>query len=292
MKKILGLLTLSLGVSTILVGCGSDEASASGVDSETEITVVSREDGSGTRGAFIEIFGVQVKDDEGNKVDETYDEAVIANKTSIVMTNVANDPNAIGYISLGSLNDTVKALQIEGVEASIENIQNGSYEVFREFNITYTDDLSELGQDFISFMLSTQGQEVISDSYIGVEGEAYDYETTLIEDKLIVAGSSSVSPAMEKLKEAYELLNTNATIEIQTTDSTSGVNATIDGTCDIGMASRSLKDEELEQVNGEVIALDGLAVVVNNDNVHVDSLSKEQVRSIFTGETTIWENLE
>lgn len=256
--------------------------------SDAAITVVSREDGSGTRGAFIELFGVEEKDADGNKVDHTTEEASITNNTAVMMSTVAGDPYAIGYISLGSLNDTVKALKIEGVEATAENIKAGEYKVSRPFNIATKGEVSEVAQDFINFIMSLDGQAVIEENgYIPVDDIA-DFTTSEAEGKIVVAGSSSVTPVMEKLKEAYLTVNANAEIEVQQSDSTTGMTSAIDGICDIGMASRALKDTELEAgLTPTVIAMDGIAVVVNNDNPAED-LTVDQVKSIFTGETTVW----
>ena len=251
------------------------------------ITVISREDGSGTRGAFIELFGVQ----DSDKVDQTTAGAEITNSTSVMMTSVAGDPNAIGYISLGSLNDTVKAARIDGAAATVENIKNGSYGISRPFNIAVTETVSELGQDFIDFIMSTDGQDVIEKSgYIRID-DTKAYSGTAPSGKIIVAGSSSVSPVMEKLVEAYQAINSGAEIELQTSDSSTGMKSAIDGVCDIGMASRELKDSEIESGLTEItIAMDGIAIIVNNESANED-LTKEQVRQIFTGEVTRWSEI-
>ncbi len=279
-----------VGVMTMgLTVCG---VSADGdFDSSEDITVVSREDGSGTRGAFIELFGVQEEQD-GEKVDMTTEEANITNSTSVMMTTVADDEYAIGYISLGSLDDSVKAVKIDGAEASVEDINDGTYKIYRPFNIATKGDVSEAAQDFINYIMSKDGQAVIEENkYISV-GEPEEYKSNGAEGKVVVAGSSSVSPVMEKLKEAYEKVNDKVEIEIQTSDSTTGMQNTIDGICDIGMASRELKDSETEAgLTATVIANDGIAVVVNNDNP-IDELTSDQVKSVFTGETTTWADLE
>ena len=255
------------------------------------ITVVSREDGSGTRGAFIELFGVEEKDADGNKVDNTTEEAEITNNTAVMMSNVAGDVDAIGYISLGSLNDSVKAVKIDGVEATAENIKSGEYKVSRPFNIATNGEVSDVAQDFIDYILSPEGQAVIEENgYISID-DVKDAESTQPEGKVVVAGSSSVTPVMEKLKEAYAEVNPNAEIEIQQSDSTTGMTSAIDGICDIGMASRELKDEELEAgLTSTTIANDGIAIIVNNDNP-TDDLSVDQVKSIYVGETTTWGDL-
>lgn len=256
-----------------------------------EISVISREDGSGTRGAFIELFGIEEKQGD-EKVDMTTEEASITNSTSVMMTTVAGDENAIGYISLGSLNDTVKAVKIDGAEASAENVADDTYKVSRPFNIVTGAEVSETAQDFINFIMSQEGQQIVEDNgYIKADTEAAAYETMNPSGKVVVAGSSSVAPVMEKLKEAYEAVNKSVTVEVQTNDSTTGVNYTVEGVCDIGMASRELKEEEVEKgVNALVIARDGIAVVVNTAN-DMEDLSSEQVKAIFTGEITEWEDL-
>ena len=259
--------------------------------SSDPITVVSREDGSGTRGAFIELFGVEEKDADGNKVDNTTEEAEITNNTAVMMSTVAGDVDAIGYISLGSLNDSVKAVKIDGVEATAENIKSGEYKVSRPFNIATNGEVSDVAQDFIDYILSPEGQAVIEENgYISID-DVKDAESTQPEGKVVVAGSSSVTPVMEKLKEAYAEVNPNAEIEIQQSDSTTGMTSAIDGICDIGMVSRELKDEELEAgLTSTTIANDGIAIIVNNDNP-TDDLSVDQVKSIYVGETTTWGDL-
>lgn len=268
------------------------EEETSDFDVSNDITVVSREDGSGTRGAFIELFGVEEKDADGNKVDMTTEEATISNSTSVVMTTVAGDDYAIGYISLGSLNDTVKALKIDGSEATVANIKSGTYKIARPFNIATKGDVSEVAQDFIDYIMSADGQAVVEDNgYISVSENAA-YAGSKPAGKIVIAGSSSVSPVMEKLKEAYLAINTNAEIEVQTSDSTTGMTSAIDGICDIGMASRELKDSELESgLTNMVIAMDGIAVVVNKNN-SFDELSSDQVKSIYTGETLAWDEVK
>lgn len=267
-------------------------ASAADFDTAAEISVFSREDGSGTRGAFIELFGIEQKDADGNKVDMTTEEAAITNSTSVMMTSVANDEYAIGYISLGSLNDTVKAVSIDGAAPSVDTVKDGSYKVVRPFNIVVKEDtLTAVDQDFINYILSADGQAVVSENgYIALDTQEA-FESDLSEGKIVVGGSSSVSPVMEKLAEAYQEINTNAEIEIQTTDSSTGVSSTLDGTYNIGMASRELKDTETEQGAAAVkIADDGIAVIVNNDNPASD-LSSDQVLAVYTGEVTTWAEL-
>lgn len=252
------------------------------------LPLFSREDGSGTRGAFIELFGIE-EEVEGEKVDMTTEEAQITNNTSVMLTTVAGDEYAIGYVSLGSLDDSVKALKIDGAEATAENVKSGTYKVSRPFNIATKEGAdNEVANDFITFIMSTEGQQVVEENgYIPLDG-TQAYEGTAPSGKAVVGGSSSVSPVMEKLIEAYKEVNPNAEIELQTTDSTTGMESTINGSYDIGMASRELKDTELsEGLTGQVIATDGIAVIVNNDST-VDELSSEQVKSIYTGEAVTW----
>ncbi len=255
------------------------------------ITVVSREDGSGTRGAFIELFGVEVKDADGNKEDMTTEDAEITNSTSVAMTSVAGNPGAIGYISMGSLNDTVKALEIDGVAPSAAAIIDGTYKIARPFNIVLSAKAGDAAKAFVEYIMSTEGQAVVADhGYVSV-GEAKPFAGSTVEGKIVVAGSSSVTPVMEKLAEAYKAVNPNAEIEVQQSDSTTGIKSAIDGICDIGMASRELKDSEKEAgLTPTVIAMDGIAVIANLENP-ITGLTSEQVRSIYTGETTTWSEL-
>ena len=254
-----------------------------------EINVISREDGSGTRGAFVELFGIEQKNEAGEKVDYTTDECDITNSTSVMMTSVAGNECAIGYISLGSLNATVKALEIDGAAATVENIKAGVYNVARPFNIATLAETSDAAQEFIGFIMSPEGQTIIENNgYIAVVENAPAFAGAKATGKVVVAGSSSVTPVMEKLKEAYEALNPNVEIELQQSDSSSGMTSTRDGVCDIGMASRALKESELEAgLVPMTIAMDGIAVIVSNDN-EVTGLTTEQVRSIYMGETTDW----
>ena len=293
MKKFLTFgLTMAM-LAGALTGCGGSEPAA---EEDTAaggaITVVSREDGSGTRGAFIELFGIEEKNDAGEKIDMTTDMAEITNSTAVMMTTVAGNTNAIGYVSLGSLDDSVKVLSIDGVEATVDNIKNGTYSVARPFNIATGAEVSEVTQDFINFILSEEGQAVVEENGYISQGNNGAFESTMAEGKIIVAGSSSVTPVMEKLKEAYLAINTNASIEVQQSDSTTGMTSTMEGMCDIGMASRELKDSELEAgLTPTVIAMDGIAVVVNHENA-VSGLASAQVKDIFTGAVTDWAEVQ
>lgn len=301
LKKFIAILSVATMTAGLAVGCGSssdsgssDSSSAdsksSDWDSSNDITIVSREDGSGTRGAFIELFGIEEKKD-GEKVDMTTDDVQITNSTSVMLTTVAGDDYAIGYVSLGSLNDTVKALKIDGEEATEQNIKDGKYKICRPFNIaTKKGADNEVAKDFIAYIMSKEGQQVISDNgYIG-DDSAEAYAGSKPFGKAVVGGSSSVSPVMEKLIEAYKKVNTGAEIELQTTDSTTGMTSAIDGSYDIGMASRELQDEEKDKLDSQVIATDGIAVIVNKNNT-TDELSSDQVKTIYTGDATTWDEV-
>ena len=303
MKKIAAAVMMVSMVAVTAVGCGSSNGTdtkgadanqsdaTSDWDETSDVTIVSREDGSGTRGAFIELFGIEEKQDDGTKVDMTTTDAQITNNTSVMLTTVADNEYAIGYVSLGSLNDSVKALKIDGAEATAENIENGSYKVSRPFNIAVKKDLNtKVAKDFMSFIMSTEGQKVVADEkYIAV-ADVKDYAGTKPSGSCVVGGSSSVSPLMEKLIEAYKAVNPNASIELQTSDSTTGMTSTIEGSYDIGMASRELKEEEAAELEPTVIATDGIAVVVNNANP-LDELSADQVKDIYVGNVSTWDEI-
>lgn len=303
MKKIAAAVMMVSMVAVTAVGCGSSNGTdtkgadanqsdaTSDWDETSDVTIVSREDGSGTRGAFIELFGIEEKQDDGTKVDMTTTDAQITNNTSVMLTTVADNEYAIGYVSLGSLNDSVKALKIDGAEATAENIENGSYKVSRPFNIAVKKDLNnKVAKDFMSFIMSTEGQKVAADEkYIAV-ADVKDYAGTKPSGSCVVGGSSSVSPLMEKLIEAYKAVNPNASIELQTSDSTTGMTSTIEGSYDIGMASRELKEEEAAELEPTVIATDGIAVVVNNANP-LDELSADQVKDIYVGNVSTWDEI-
>lgn len=304
LKKVIAVAGVCAMVTGMIAGCGnnsSDTSSDSSSDSKTEassdwdasndISVVSREDGSGTRGAFIELFGIEEKNGD-EKVDNTTDEAQITNSTSVMLTTVAGDDYAIGYVSLGALDDSVKAVKIDGAEATADNVKSGDYKVSRPFNIaTKEGSESELAKDFIAFIMSKEGQAVVDENGYISDDNAEPFAGTNPSGKIVVGGSSSVSPLMEKLIEAYKENNPDAEIELQTTDSTTGMTSAIDGTYDIGMASRELKDTELsEGLTAQVIATDGIAVIVNKNNT-IDELSSDQVKSIYTGETLTWDEV-
>ena len=254
-----------------------------------DITVVSREDGSGTRGAFVELFGIEEEKD-GEKVDMTTQEASITNNTDVMLTTVAGDENSIGYVSLGSLNDTVKAVKIDGAEATAENVADDTYKVARPFNIVTGDKLSDAAQDFINYIMSSDGQDIIEkEGYIKVDEKAEAYKAGDAKGKVVVMGSSSVGPVMEKLAEAYQKTNKDITVEVQVSDSTTGINSATEGVCDIGMASRDLKDSESE-LKATAIAMDGIAVIVNKNNT-LDDITSDQVKDIYLGNVTSWDEL-
>lgn len=278
MKKFLALLSCAVLMAATAVGCGSQNE---------KITVVSREDGSGTRSAFSELMGV-VKDDK----DNTTDTAEVTNSTSVMLTTVAGNKAAIGYVSLGSLNDTVKAVKVDGVEATAENVKAGKYAVSRPFNIVTGKDLTPLAQDFISYILSTDGQAVVDEKgYISItQGETYKASGQT--GTLTIAGSTSVAPLMEVLVDKYMALNSGVKIEIQQSGSSAGITSAIEGVCQIGMASRELKDSETAKgVTATKIAMDGIVVIVNKDN-SCSELTSDQIRKIYTGETTQWSDLK
>ena len=298
-KKITATALFGVLAVSAFAGCSGANSSSNGssdagsdaakFDASKTISVVTREEGSGTRDAFTELTGVLVKDGD-NKTDNTTTSAVTINSTEAVITNVKDNEAAIGYISLGSLNDTVKALKIGGVEATADNVKSGDYAVSRTFNIAYKGELSDVAQDFVDYIMSSDGQKIVSDNGYVTVSENAAYSGKKPSGKISVAGSSSVSPVMEKLAEAYQKVNTNAKVEIQTSDSSAGMQSAMGGTCDIGMASRDLKDEEKSALKVETIAKDGIAIIVNNANT-CDDLTLDQVKSIYTGETTVWSDI-
>ncbi|MGI6196540.1 MAG: substrate-binding domain-containing protein [Eubacteriales bacterium] len=276
-KKLLTVLVAAALAAATLVSCGKQNDT---------ITVVSREDGSGTRGAFTELMGI-----EKDGTDRTYAKAEISNSTSVVISTVAGNKNAIGYISLGSLNDSVKAVKIDGVDATVDNVKNGSYKISRPFIIATKDGISDLAADFIKFILSDDGQAIVSEKYITVGGSGA-YTASGLSGKVTLAGSTSVSPLMDELAAAYKELNPDVVIEIQQSGSGAGIQSALEGVCDIGMSSRELKDSEKEAgLTPTVMALDGIAVIVNKDN-GIGTLSSEQIQSIYIGESTSWADVK
>ncbi|MGT2925289.1 substrate-binding domain-containing protein [Streptococcus caviae] len=287
LKFISALALTGLAGLALLSACGNSNSKSS---SQT-INVVSREDGSGTRGAFVELFGIEEEKSNGEKVDLTTDKAAVTNSTAVMLTTVAGDENAIGYVSMGSLDDKVKVVSIDGTKATIAHVKDGSYKISRPFNIVTHDKISDVAQDFISYIMSSDGQKVVENNgYIAVDGKE-KYKSSVDSGKLVISGSSSVTPVMEKLKEAYLKVNSKVTIEIQQSDSSTGITNTIDKTCDIGMASRELeKSETSKGVKSQKIALDGIAIIVNKGN-SVKELTSKQVKAIFKGDTTKWDDV-
>lgn len=280
MKKIISILAAVALMAALFAGCAGSKTS--------KINVITREDGSGTRSAFIELFGIESENENGDKMDNTVITAETTNSTSVMITSVASDPNAIGYISMGSLGEDVKPVMIDGAAPTVENVENGTYKVCRPFNIAVMDGISQTAQDFIDFIMSEEGQRVVSENGYIPQGTGGAYSGSAPAGTVTVAGSSSVTPVMEKLKEAYEQVNPNAQIVVQQNDSTTGVTSAIDGICDIAMVSRELKESELSAgLSPTTIAIDGIAVIVNPDNP-VDSLTSEEVKAIYTGEKTEW----
>lgn len=279
-SKLAAIFTSVALAATMLASCGG---------SSDKITVISREDGSGTRGAFIELTGIEEKDSNGNKTDNTKKDALICKSTDVVLTQVSGDKNAIGYISFGSLNDTVKALKVEGVEPSTATIESGDYKIVRPFNIAVKDGLSDAAQDFENYILSSEGQDIIEKAgYIKIDKSAAAYASNNASGKVVVSGSSSVTPVMEKLAESYQKANTNVTVDVQQSDSSTGIKDAIKGTSDIGMASRDISDDELSQgIKSVTIAQDAIAVIVNKDNA-VDDITMDEIKSIYTGSKTTW----
>lgn len=276
--KLMSVFAAMIMAASTLTGCGG---------SNSEITVISREDGSGTRGAFTELMGIAVDD-----VDNTVASAEISNSTSVVIQSVAGNSSAIGYISLGSLNDEVKAISVDGVEATVDNINSGEYKVARPFNIVTKEDISDLAADFVSFIMSADGQAIVEEKGYIKASDTGAYTPSNMSGTIVVAGSTSVAPVMEVLADEYKSLNSGVTIEIQQTGSSAGMTSAIEGACDIGMASREVKDSEIQQgLVPTVIAMDGIAVIVNNDS-EIDNLTSEQIKNIYTGEITDWSEIQ
>lgn len=290
MMKTRILLVAVLISGLLLTGCSND-GEAEGFNVSKEITVISREEGSGTRGAFVEMIGIVMEDENGNNIDMIKQTADVTQSTGVMLSSVESNLYAIGYISLGSLNDEVKALAVDGAAPTNENINNGTYKVSRPFNIVTNPETSELTRDFIQFILSTEGQKVVADTgYIAIN-DSDSFVSNMEGGKITISGSSSVTPVMEKLKEKYETINGNAIIEINQSDSTSGVNSVVDGIADIGMVSRGIKENELaEGILPTTIATDGIAVIVNNEN-EIDNLTTKQIKDIYLGNILIWNEL-
>lgn len=293
MKKILSLGLAALMTVFALTGCGTDSNDGGTGTGTDAISVLTREEGSGTRGAFIELLGIEEKNADGKKVDKTIDTAETTNSTSVMITTVQGNKAAIGYISLGSLDKSkVKALKVDGAEAAADNVKSGEYKVSRPFNIATKGDTTGVASDFIKFILSADGQAVVEKNGYISEGNTGAYKASGQKGKITIGGSSSVTPVMEKLKEAYVKLNPDVTVDVQQNDSSSGMKGTIDGIYDIGMASRDVKDSEKEAgLNSIKIALDGIAVIVNKDNA-LDAITSEQIKNIYTGSLAKWSEIK
>ncbi len=307
MKKMFALALTMVMAASAMVSCGNDNGSSSSSSANNssstveqsssgeettgmtgKITVVAREEGSGTRSAFVELLGIVDADEN----DATVVTAESTNSTSVMITTVEGNKNAVGYISLGSLKDNVKAVSVDGVEATAENVKNGTYAISRPFNIATKEGLSEVASDFIAFILSEEGQAIIDEEgYISVTPQG-SYTASGLSGNITLGGSTSVSPVMEKLAEAYKALNPDVTIEIQQTGSSAGMTAAIEGVCDIGMASREVSQSELDQgLTSTQIAMDGIAVIVNNENPTED-MTSEQIQKIYLGEVTDWSEIQ
>lgn len=291
--KILSLSLAAIMTIGALAGCGSDKDGGAKAKIDDNITVLTREEGSGTRGAFIELTGIEEKDEDGNKVDKTIAAAETTNSTSVMITTVKGNKSSIGYISLGSYDSKkVKALKVDGTEATAENVKNGSYKVARPFNIATKGEATGIAADFIKFILSADGQAIVEKNGYISEGNTGAYTASKLKGKISVGGSSSVTPVMEKLKEAYVKLNPDVTIDVQQNDSTSGMKGAIDGIYDIGMASREVKDsEKTAGLKDTKIALDGIAVIVNKENAKTD-ITSEQIKEIYTGSISLWSEIK
>lgn len=290
-KKVLAVGVIAAMAATMFTACGSSDSSSSAGESGA-ISVISREDGSGTRGAFIELFGIETKDKDGNKVDNTIESAEVTNSTAVMIQTVEGNDAAIGYISLGSLADSVKALKVDGAEASVDNVKSGDYKVSRPFNIVTGKKTNAAAKDFINFIMSSEGQKIVEEEGYVPEETKDAYEKSDASGKISVAGSSSVTPLMEKLAEAYADVNSDVKVEVQESDSTTGVTSATEGVCNIGMASRDLTDEEKAGgVESKEIARDGIAVIVNTAN-SLEDITTEQVQKIYTGEITDWSDLQ
>ncbi len=305
-RKSIILAILVVALAVFGVACGNkNDAPAKETKTETkeeakteepagmtgEIHVVSREDGSGTRGAFTEITGVLQKEN-GEETDKTFDEAIVQNSTNAVITTVSGDEASIGYISLGSLSDVVKAVKVDGHEATAEKVKSGEYAVARPFNIAYREDkITDLGKDFLAFIMSEEGQKIAEDHGYVSNGNTGAYTPSNMEGSLTIGGSTSVTPLMENLVDAYKAHNPGFKADIQATGSSAGMTAAMEGAVEIGMASRELKDKEKEALTSEVIAMDGIAVIVNNEN-SIQDISMDNIRQIFTGELRNWEEVK
>lgn len=289
-KIILAVVLVAAIAVTVFAGCSAkkDNNKNENTASGGAITVISREDGSGTRDAFTELM--EIIDEQGN--DATVDTAEITNSTSVMMSTVNGNANAIGYVSLGSLSDEVKALSLDGVAPSTQTVKDGSYKLQRPFNIAYNEtSLSDAAKDFIRYIMSTQAAEVINEEgYIAMD-TAEDYKASGLSGTVTLAGSTSVAPLMNVLADKYEILNPNVKIEIQESGSSAGIQSAIEGAVNIAMSSRNLKDEESKVLASKKIALDGIAVIVNSSN-GLNNITSAHLKDIYTGKVTKWEEVK
>lgn len=288
LTKITGIITCAALMLTGMAACSSGTSSSKSSDGSKSdlgsIAVISREDGSGTRGAFTELL--EITDADGN--DATVETAEVTNSTSVMMTTVAGNKNSIGYVSLGSLSSDVKALEVDGAEPTVDNIKSGKYKVARPFNLVFNKaDLSDIASDFVSFILSKEGQTIIGNEGYISQDATESYKASGLKGKVSLAGSTSVAPVMEVIADEYKKLNPDVTVEIQQSGSSAGISSAIEKACDIGMSSRALSDEEAKKIKSTQIATDGIAVIVNKSN-SVKGLTSEQIKNIFLGTTTEW----
>lgn len=285
---ILALIAMVVGLASCTSNSKTEDDQNAPSQTSGAITVISREDGSGTRDAFTELMGIV--DESGN--DATTMTAEITNSTSVMASTVQGNAKAIGYVSLGSLSDKVKALKVDGVAPSVETVKDGTYKLQRPFNIAYKEaEISETAKDFMAYIMSTEGQAVIEEEgYISIDTTT-SYKASGAKGTVTVAGSTSVAPVMNVLADKYRALNPDVTVEIQESGSSAGIESAIQGAVEIAMSSRELTSEELESLKSEKIATDGIAVIVNQSN-SFDGLTSEQIKSIYLGTTTKWEEVK
>ncbi|HBC29891.1 MAG TPA: phosphate ABC transporter substrate-binding protein [Clostridiales bacterium] len=292
-SKLLSIITLALMLSMVFAGCTQETPGtpAADFDFDKDITVVARDAASGTRGAFHEIMNIIVKEND-TEVDKLVVGALEFDGTDKVITAIEGDKYGIGYISLGSVSERIKAVAVDGVEPTVENVRSGSYSVSRPFLLVTKGTESKLVKDFLKFTESAEGQAITNEmKFIGAIDAPGEYTASGMSGTIKVAGSTSVAPLMEKLQEAYNELNPDVTFETQAQGSSQGIKAAIDGSYDIGMASRELKAEEASELNRYVLAIDGIAVIVNNENPKSD-LAADDITNIYIGEITKWNEVK
>jgi phosphate transport system substrate-binding protein len=294
MKKILILAAILIG-ALAFTACGSDDDNGNGTttgsswDASRQVNVIARDPGSGTHAAFIELLGIEVSAD-GNVTDNTYIGAYIAPSTGGVITTVAGDEFAIGYISMGAMNTSVRALSVDGIAATVENVQNGTYPVFRSFYMAVQPVLSPEAAAFLAFIQSAEGQDVIAGrNYVpAFASPAAFVAPEGLSGTVVAAGSTSMTDITQRLAEAFEAVVPGVSVEVHSSGSGAGITAAIDGIADIGLTSRAIRDGELEQgVISETMAHDGIVVVVNNSSP-VTALTSSQIHDIFVRDVTRW----